>query len=88
LLGVHEAPAFIDLHPLAFQAAERPVLLIGTERAGFDDEPRNGLFRCPGYADGTTFNQATAYLGALIGSEADHASIVHERLRMSRFLEK
>jgi len=73
LFGIHERPALINLHPFAFQVAEHPVLVIGTERAKFNDQPKDGLFRHARYANGGTdraaFNQATNDLGALVGSE-------------------
>jgi len=73
LLRVAERPALINLHPFAFQVAEHPVLVIGTERAKFNDQPKDGLFRHARYANGGTdraaFNQATNDLGALVGSE-------------------
>ena len=86
LFAVAKGPAFINLHPFAFEVLEDPILVLSAEGADFIHEPHDGLFRHAGYADsgahGVAFNQATNDLGTLFGSEAVHASIMHYRLRI------
>ena len=86
LFGVAEAPAFIDLHPFAFEVLKHPVLVFGTESANLEDQPHDGLFRHAGYADGgadgIAFDQATDDLGALFGSEPVHTSIMPDGSRI------
>ena len=88
LLGVAKRPALINLHPFAFEVLENPVLVLGAEGANLEDQPHDGLFRHAGYADGRTdgvaLNQATDDLGALFGSEAVQAFIMHYRLRIGK----
>lgn len=91
-LAVAERPAFIDLHPFAFQVAEHAVLVIGAERPNFHDQPNNGLFgdsrHADGRADRATLDQATDDLGALFRSEAVHTSIMLEPLTHVKTFEK
>src|ERR1039457_7018583 len=85
LLGIAKRPALINLHPFALEVLKHAVLVVGTKGTNLEDESHNGLFGYAGYADGgadgVAFNQATDDLGALFGSEAVHASIMHYRLR-------
>ena len=86
LLGIAKRPALINLHPFALEVLKHAVLVVGTKGTNLEDESHNGLFGYAGYADGgadgVAFDQATDDLGALFGSEAVHASIMHYRLRI------
>jgi hypothetical protein len=81
-LRVDERPAFINLHPFAPQGAKHAILVVGTERAKFDNQPKDGFFRHASYADGgadgIAFDQAANDGGALLGGEAVHTSIMRE----------
>ena len=92
LFAIAIRPAFIDLHPFAFQVAEHAVLVIGAERPKFHDQPNSGFFgdsrHANGGPDGATLNQATDDLGALFGSEAVHTSIMRGPLTHVKTFEK
>ena len=78
LLGVNEAPNFIDLNPLTGQVYERPVLIIETGFTGIHDQLGDGVLAGagqPGHGpDGTTLAKQMEDLGAGPGVELVHSS--------------
>lgn len=76
LLGVSEAPNFIDLQQFAVQSAHRFVHVIGAGRASGDKQAFNGFLGCAsqsaGAAHGATFNQTIQDLCAFVSGENIH----------------